>query len=237
MNKFKKIIFSILSVIMIFTPLHVYGFNTAETSKYETVTDILFNEDSYIEWLESLDYEGTDEVINDFLALDDEEQNLFLRILDPENYIQLLDLERHESGTFGSVEIDGEEILFAVVDESDPMLSMILDSTPIVVTMEYENTPLLLSRNAGDREFTATYQWTFLGIGITRLESTFRFRINTSTQNPTHSISVRDSHSNWNPGIIVNNFRSSHEMFSGRAYGYATWRINMTASLTFVPSL
>jgi len=232
MKRIFTIFMSVTMFLVSFVPslVSAASLETEGLLSYEELSEILYSPEDYLSWVESLDGEEADEFIQGFLALSEDEQNLFLRILHPDNFSEFMSASEHEIGTIGTVLIDNEEISFSVVDSYEAMLE---NNTPITIALVESYSPAR-TRNAGDREFTRTYTSSVLGLTVTRFNSTFRFRINTNTLNPTHALSVHATHSNLNPGVIVNNLRTSTEMFSGRAYGTATWRINATASLTFV---
>jgi len=227
-----SLLLSILTFLMTFSPSFVNASMTQESEEksQEAISEILYNPEDYIKWIRSLNDEGTEEFLRGFLSLSEDEQHLFLRIMHPDNFSEMMSVSDNEIGANGTVLIDNEEVSFSVVDSYEAMLET---NTPITITVT-ESYSSSLSRNAGDRYFTRTYSSTLLGLTVTSFTSTFRFRINTATLNPTNALGVTASHINRNPGIIVSNLRTTHHMFGGRAYGYATWRVSATAGLGMI---
>lgn len=223
----KKLMLLMLMLGLIVTPLSVTAALNYDYLNTNEVEEILSSPELYLNWLKTLTYEGTEEVIEEFLSLSTEDQYLFLRMMHPENIEAVMDVSNYAIGTIGYVLIDNEEVSFAVVDDKNSVAS---DEFPIVVLINYEETPIVdFTRNAiVSRELNTSYSHNLVGIAVTSFSANFRFHVYSNTLRPHNAVAMSATHRNWNPAVIVNSLRENQFMLGGRAYGTATWRVNLT---------
>jgi len=191
---------------------------------YEEVMDILSSSEKYMEFIKNSDEPGALEFASEFLSLNEEDQNLFLKAMQPENFIQLLDLMDHEPGTRGTVNFDGVEVPFAVVDDETAML---FSTTPIVIGVT-DNESLMQARR--ELNFSRTHTISVAGIVNTSFTGQLFFNVN-SNNRPTSTTHFSSSHLNWNPGLWINYNYVHHRMSNNMATGYGSYRVNLTAAV------
>jgi|GEM_PF-2897971 len=234
--KLKGSIFGCLLLIlclMMVMPALANDMGTFENQMKDLDLIQLSTSGNFIEYLKSQDCELSREAIEQFSNLNAEEQELFLKLMHPANFIQIIGLKGYECGTKGYLEVYGMEIPFYVISEDVYALESreLSNEFPIIIKINGEVEEANLSRS-NIRQFTANADVTLSGVVVTRFSSTLQFTVN-NLDRPTGSVHASVQHRNINPGLSVIPRGSAHTFAGGMALGFAYFDVRLNA-LPFV---
>ncbi|GGK34230.1 hypothetical protein GCM10010965_28960 [Caldalkalibacillus thermarum] len=223
MRYLRSILLVFLSVCIVFSVIAFDGANVSASQEGVGLhKDLKYikSVDSYIMYLEleSESNQEAREVLNQFLSLSREQQEAFIKVLQPDIYIEVLNeaIEMAEKGV-GEFDLNVDDIIIPIKS-----------SYGVALTDPVDGQLTLLSSN--EKTVTASEKLYIFNINTTTLYTMIDFNHNGSSA--TRVLDVRQSHKNWNPGVWVSPQGTNNGYISGGyAFGRGTWKLHATGAL------
>jgi|GEM_PF-5612306 len=181
---------------------------------------------NYKEYLseKSKNEESANEILNQFLGLSEDDQELFIRALQPQNYFKILKDGQDNPDENMAVLLDnGQEIDVQLKTNSDQDVknldSLSLNNSEISTYATYTNT-------------TAWASVELAVLGITTSKFQIQMKYQTDGKNALQVYSIYKNYYNYNPGAWTTDVGYMTPYIAG-GYGYGgyQWKVSSTASL------
>lgn len=219
MKKFISFIF-VLSVLMFLT-----SDLKAHAQENDVMEEISSSQD-YIEYLKSKNDESTTEVLEQFLQLNKEDQELFLQALEPQNYLKLLNTAQNNPNENTTVELDNGQkidVRFSTEQNNEQDVNnqaalSLVDFTPYATTYYKVTTPW------------ATNEMAILGVTTSKFQ--VKMVLQSDGVDATKVYEVQKNYVNNNPFVWTTDVGYTTPYVSG-GYGYGgyQWKISATGSM------
>lgn len=216
MKKIISFIF-VLSALIFLTPdLKAHAQENNGLGEISTTQD-------YIEYLKSKNDESAEEVLDQFLELDKEDQELFLQALEPQNYLKLLNTAQNNPDENMTVELDNGQkidVRFNTEQDNDQNVN---NQAPLSLV-----TPFATSYRVTTP--WATNEMAILGVTTSKFQVKMIFE--SDGVNATNVYEVQKNYVNNNPFVWTTDVGYTTPYVSG-GYGYGgyQWKISATGSM------